>query len=119
VELKSFLSYQQLVSFRLDLISLSVIPWFSFYYGVFEYPRNSGNWYTEKFPPIISRELFEKVQEKLNEEIYTKGFKGKEFAFTKILHCGLCGSGITAEEKWKKLKDGGANQHVYLQMHQI
>ncbi len=27
--------------------------------------------------------------------------------------CGLCGSGITADEKFKKLKDGSVNRHVY------
>lgn len=27
--------------------------------------------------------------------------------------CGLCGSGITAEEKYKSLKDGSVNKHVY------
>lgn len=27
--------------------------------------------------------------------------------------CGKCGSGITADEKFKKLKDGGVNRHVY------
>ena len=27
--------------------------------------------------------------------------------------CGTCGSGITADEKFKKLKDGGVNRHVY------
>lgn len=57
--------------------------------------------------------LCQKTQEKLNEETYKTGYKGKEFAFTKIIHCGICGSGITAEEKWKKLKDGGMNRHVY------
>jgi DNA invertase Pin-like site-specific DNA recombinase len=37
-----------------------------FYYGRFEYPRTSGNWYTGKHAPIITKELFDKVQEKLN-----------------------------------------------------
>jgi len=37
----------------------------------------------------------------------------KEFAFTKLMLCGLCGSGITAEEKFKKLKDGTSNRYVY------
>ena len=83
-----------------------------FYTGIFEYPKGSGKWYTGKHEPIISKELFDKVQEKLNED-NNRGLKGKEFAFTKILHCGLCGSGITAEEKFKKLKDGGLNRHVY------
>jgi hypothetical protein len=37
----------------------------------------------------------------------------REFAFTRIMNCGLCGSGISACEKYKKLKDGGTNVHVY------
>ncbi len=84
---------------------------FTFYYGVFEYPTGSGNWYTGKHSPIISKELFDKVQ----EHLYTEQGRmhGIEFAFTKIMHCGYCGSGITAEEQFKKLKDGGQNRHVY------
>jgi hypothetical protein len=27
--------------------------------------------------------------------------------------CGVCGSGITADEKFKKLKNGDVNRHVY------
>ncbi len=30
-----------------------------------------------------------------------------------MITCGLCGSGITADEKFKKLKSGGVNRHVY------
>jgi hypothetical protein len=37
----------------------------------------------------------------------------KEFAFTKLMSCGLCGSGISADEKYKKLKNGKVNTHVY------
>lgn len=37
----------------------------------------------------------------------------KEFAFTRMLTCGLCGSGITADEKFKKLKDGTTARYVY------
>jgi hypothetical protein len=29
------------------------------------------------------------------------------------MKCGLCGSGITADEKFKKLKAGGVNRYVY------
>lgn len=83
----------------------------TFFYGVFEYPTGSGNWYTGKHTPIISKELFDKVQEQINIE-HEKTY-GHEFSFTKIMHCGLCGSGITAEEKFKKLKDGGLSRHVY------
>ena len=37
----------------------------------------------------------------------------KEFAFTKIMQCGLCGSGISAYEKFKKQKNGNIHRHVY------
>jgi DNA invertase Pin-like site-specific DNA recombinase/predicted metal-binding protein len=83
----------------------------TFYYGVFEYPEGSGEWFTGKHIPIISRELFEAVQEKIKVE--KKKAYGREFAFTRMLHCGYCESGITAEEKIKELKDGGSNAHVY------
>lgn len=83
----------------------------TFYYGVFEYPEGSGEWYTGKHTPIISRELFESVQEKIKVE--KKKAYGREFAFTRMLHCAYCESGITAEEKVKELKDGGSNAHVY------
>ena len=84
----------------------------SFYYGVFEYPRNSGNAYTGKHTPIIPKELFEKVQERLSRDHIVRS-QSKEFAFTRLIRCGLCGSTITADEKFKKLKDGGVNRHVY------
>lgn len=37
----------------------------------------------------------------------------KEFALTKLITCGLCGSGVCADEKFKKLKDGSIKRHVY------
>ncbi|MBU0999368.1 hypothetical protein KKG24_03645, partial [Patescibacteria group bacterium] len=60
---------------------------------------------------IITKELFEAVQEKIKVE--KKKAYGREFAFTRMLNCGYCQSGITAEEKIKELKDGGFNAHVY------
>jgi len=84
----------------------------TFYYGEFEYPVGSGNWYQGKHAPIITKELFDKVQTTLGNKIIPKT-ESKEFAFTKLIKCGYCGSGITADEKFKKLKDGGTNRHVY------
>jgi hypothetical protein len=82
-----------------------------FYYGMFEYPRDSGTWYQGKHKPIITEELFQKVQEQLKRDQIVR--ETHEFAFTKLLTCGLCGSGISAEEKFKALKDGGTNRYVY------
>lgn len=82
-----------------------------FYYGQFEYPAGSGNWYTGKHQPIITRELFEKTQEHLKRDRLTH--ETKEFAFTKLMTCGLCGSGITAQEKFKKQQNGNIHRYVY------
>lgn len=83
-----------------------------FYYGVFEYPKNSGNWYQGKHEPLITKELFDLVQAQVKgNQLKTR--VDHEFAFTKIMTCGHCGSGISASEKYKKLKSGGVNVHVY------
>lgn len=82
-----------------------------FYYGVFEYPRNSGQWYTGKHEPIITKELFDKAQAWLKRDKIVR--ENKEFAFTKLFTCGYCGSGISAEEKFKQLKDGTQARYIY------
>ena len=82
-----------------------------FYYGVFEYPVKSGNFYTGKHTPLITKEIFDQVQEQVRSQVVRS--EGKEFAFTKMMTCGLCGSGITADEKFKKLRDGSVNRYVY------
>ena len=83
-----------------------------FYYGKFEWPVGSGKWYEGKYKPLITKELFDKVRENL--AIAPKSRPGtKEFNFTKLMRCGACGSGITAEEKFKKLSDGTVSRYVY------
>ena len=82
-----------------------------FYYGVFEYPKKSGNWYTGKHEPIITKELFDLVQEQVKSQFIR--VENKEFAFTKMITCGLCGSGISADEKFKKQKNGNVHRYVY------
>lgn len=82
-----------------------------FYYGPFEYPRKSGNWYQGKHQPLITQELYEKAQTQLKRDQIVR--ENKEFAFTKLFTCGYCGSGISAEEKWKPLKDGTSAHYIY------
>ncbi len=84
----------------------------TFYYGPFEYPRGGGNWYQGKHEPIITKELFDLVQGQMkNSQLVRR--ENIEFAFTKVMKCGLCGSGVSATEKFKLLKNGGYNRHVY------
>jgi hypothetical protein len=61
--------------------------------------------------PIVTKELFDKVQEQITSE--NMRCENKEFAFTKLIKCGLCGSGITAEEKFKRLKNGTISKYIY------
>lgn len=83
----------------------------TFYYGQFEWPEKSGNWYTGAHKPLITRELYDQIH---IGRIDYKGKPGsKTFAFKGLLTCGKCGSAITAEEKHKLLKDGTYNRHVY------
>lgn len=84
----------------------------SFYYGSFEYPRNSGNWYSGKHIPLISKKLFDDVQKALIVPQKSK-WGSKDFPFKGFLKCYTCGSTIVGEEKFKKLRDGSTNRHVY------
>jgi site-specific DNA recombinase len=82
-----------------------------FYHGIFEFPRGSGNWYQGKHEPLVSKELFDKVQEQLKRDGIER--TSHEFAFTKLMVCGACGSGVSAEEKYKPLKDGTTARYIY------
>ncbi len=96
----------------LSLSNIQIILRNNFYMGMIEYPRGSGKWYPGKHEPIVSPELFKKAQEKLDD---SKGGEktDKEFAFTRLMKCGMCKSGITAEEKRKHLRDGSIAKYVY------
>ena len=83
-----------------------------FYYGEFEYPIDSGRWYKGSHEPIIGRDVFDMVQARRLGPRESK-YGAKTFAYKFILKCGNCGHGITAEEKFKKLKDGTFTHHIY------
>ena len=83
-----------------------------FYYGEFQYPEGPGNpWYKGAHKPLVSKELWNEVQQSRG---VNKGIWGsKQFAFRGLLKCGQCGAEFTAQEKFKKLKNGEFNRHVY------
>lgn len=83
----------------------------SFYTGRFEFPRGSGKWYDGSHEPLIDQELFDRVQDRIRKEHTVR--ERREFAFTRLLTCGICGSGITATERFKRLKSGGTAHYVY------
>lgn len=83
-----------------------------YYCGMFEYPVGSGQWHNTNHESIITKELFEEVQIRLSTHPKSKPGT-KEFDFTRMLLCGRCGSGVTAQEKFKRFKDGTSRRYVY------
>jgi site-specific DNA recombinase len=65
-----------------------------FYYGHFEY---GGEVYEGKHQPIISKALFDKVQEVLERRTHRMTSERVPKAFAGLLRCGECGLAITAE----------------------
>ncbi len=91
----------------LNLSTVQLILKRPFYYGYFEYPLKSGKWYKGKHIPIITKKLYmdaqEKIRNRTNKRKYFK-LRGSPFSFLRMICCGTCGSGISAEEKHKTLK---------------
>ena len=98
---------------NLTLSNIHLLLKNTFYYGMFEYPRGCGIWYKGSYEPLITKELFDLVQAQLTRQVTRTEFDTKEFAFTKLMTCGLCGSGICADEKLKKQKNGNIHRYVY------
>jgi len=70
-----------------------------FYYGWYEYPKGSGNWYQGRHKPMVSTAEFDRVQALLGKRGKPRRLKKMAFSFTGILRCGECGGMVTAEDK--------------------
>jgi site-specific DNA recombinase len=82
----------------------------TFYYGDFQY---GGEIYHGRHTPIVSKDLFDKVQ----KVIELRGRKQKAHkdpqALCGLLRCGTCGCSITAEAITKRQKNGNVHSYVY------
>src|SRR3990167_10239738 len=79
-----------------------------FYWGSFEF---NGQIYKGNHPAIVTKAIFDKVQKQL--VVPAREWHKKVFPFKTLCVCGSCRGGVTAEEKYKKLKYGGFSKHVY------
>lgn len=83
-----------------------------FYYGEFQYPEGPNEpWYKGAHKPLITKELFDKVQK--TRGVWKGVWGSKEFIFKGQFRCGKCGTLIIGQEKYKKQKDGSFKRHVY------
>ena len=83
-----------------------------FYYGRYEFPRKSGNWYQGNHKPMISEPEYDMIQRILGKKGKPRP-KNHIFAYTGLMKCGECGASITCEEKWKKQKNGNIHHYIY------
>jgi len=83
----------------------------SYYYGEFEYPHGSGKWFRGDYEPIVTKELYDRAVKQMRLPPQSRAVR--EFDFVKMLKCGNCGYGITAEEHTKRYKNGKSTRFVY------
>lgn len=79
-----------------------------FYYGEFSF---GGKIYKGNHQPLITKELFNKVQKQLI--VPDKEWHKKLFPFRGLCKCGSCGEWITAEERYKRYKYGRVKKYIY------
>ncbi len=83
-----------------------------FYYGEFEWPRTSDNWYKGAHEPMITIEEYDRVQMLLGRKGRPRP-KRHEFAFIGLIKCKECAASVTAEEKNKLQKNGNKHHYIY------
>lgn len=76
-------------------------------FGEFQY---GDDWYNGIHEPLVTKEVWDKVQKQLLTP--PKKWHKKKFPFKTLCICGSCGGGVTAEEKYKKLKYGIQNTFI-------
>ena len=82
-----------------------------FYIGLFRY---AGELHEGNHEPIITKQLFDKVQEALKARSKPPRYaKNNPQALCGALRCGSCGMMITAEHKFKHQKNGNVHEYTY------
>ena len=82
-----------------------------FYTGLFRYSKEL---HEGKHEPIITKKIFDEVQEVLKQRGRPHHkTKNEPQAFCGLLHCESCGMGITGEYRVKKQKNGNVHDYIY------
>lgn len=84
-----------------------------FYYGMFEYPVNSGNWYKGAHKPLITKNIFDHVQKQLIIPFKKAKWGSKKFTFKGLFLCASCGASIIGEDRYRKRKVSDPVYHIY------
>ena len=95
--IKQFLADTGIDSYKGNILSVSCVQRMlknPFYYGTF---RFNDELYEGSHEPIISKKLFDSVQQVMSNRGKKKRERKHEFAFSGLMRCGNCGCLITAE----------------------
>ena len=115
-DISNFLAQSKIVSKsgkKIHITRATFILSNPFYCGLFRY---TGQTHEGKCEPIITKKLFDKVQEILKQRGRPRHkTKIEPQVFCGLLRCGTCGMMITGEYKVKKQKNG--NEHYYIYYH--
>jgi predicted ATPase len=72
-----------------------------------------SDWIAVKVPAIVSRELFEKVREKLREHEARYCQPVTHYLLSGLVQCGVCGSGSSSFRRWQKVVRPSGGVSVY------
>jgi len=84
----------------------------TFYYGKFEFPRGSGNWFDGKHKKAITEEEYDLIKKYKGNNTVRRPQKHL-FPYTGMMKCGECGLSITVDPKVKVQKNGNVHKYAY------
>ena len=87
----------------------------TYYYGYYEWRMDGSETKTlikGNHEPMITEAEYYQIQKMLGRTVRPRTRKNG-FAFTGMMKCGFCGAAVTAEQKFKHLKNGTTYTYVY------
>jgi hypothetical protein len=75
--------------------------------------RGRSDWIAVKVPSIVSRELFDQVQERLREHDARYCQPVTYYLLSGLVQCGGCGSGCSSFRRWQKVVRPSGTVSVY------
>ena len=95
-----------------------------FYYGRYEWPKNSGNWYNGNHEPIITFSEYQQIQDILAKRSKPKkdsvenikmedNIPSLPVIYQGLMTCKSCNGAITASKVNKTQKNGNKHQYIY------
>jgi site-specific DNA recombinase len=75
--------------------------------------RNRAEWIAINVPPIVSRELFDNVQERLAQYDQRYSTPPRHYLLSGLVECGVCGARCSSFRRWQRVKRPSGTISVY------